>query len=77
MEMIKPTIRFQSDQGALVVVGPAPRKTDSLMSKGAYFTGADDLASESSDWIAGKEHNSTFSSTQTTAWKAPISCRKV
>src|SRR6266705_6840138 len=54
------------------VVGPAPRNTGSLMSTGAFFTSADDLASVSSDWIAGRRTQLDVvidDASQTTAWE--------
>jgi hypothetical protein len=49
---------------SIEVVGPAPRNTGSLISTGAYFTSADDLASVSSD-VA-------IDVSQTTAWKTHL-----
>jgi hypothetical protein len=42
------------------------------MRTGVYFISADDLATQWSDWIAGSRTHSTFSSTQTTAWKTHL-----
>ncbi len=45
-----------------------------LGERGAYFTSADDLASVSSDWIAGKRTRLDFviDASQTTAWKTHL-----
>ena len=55
----------------VAVVGPEPRNTVSLMSLGASFTRADDLASVSSDGSAGRrtQLDVVIDASQTTAWK--------
>jgi hypothetical protein len=47
------------------------------MSAGAYFTSADDLASESSDWIAGRRTQLDVFIDADHSMEDPISCRKV
>ncbi|MDQ1408571.1 MAG: hypothetical protein QOJ41_306 [Acidobacteriaceae bacterium] len=44
------------------------------MSTGAYFTSADDLASASSDWIAGRriQLDVVIDTSQTTAWRSHL-----
>jgi hypothetical protein len=44
------------------------------MSTGAYFTSADDLASVSSDWIAGRrtQLDVVIDASQTTAWQTHL-----